>query len=62
VVVVSGSEEQRPQGSQVTVDLDALIQALLDGHGVRGCAQRISEMTGLRRRDVYQRALEIQSA
>ena len=43
-------------------DVDALLRAALATHGLKDAAQRVSQATGLPRRDMYRRALELKDA
>lgn len=57
VVVVGGQSAQAP--TRETADLDAILSAALTQHSVKDAAAAIALETGLPRKDVYRRALEL---
>lgn len=56
IVVLVG---QGDSGNVKEVDIDRALQAALKGHSVRDAADRVAAELGLKRRPVYQRALEL---
>ncbi|WP_323035724.1 16S rRNA (cytidine(1402)-2'-O)-methyltransferase [Pararhodobacter sp.] len=48
-----------PEGSGAAIDLDGALRAALDGSTLREAVDDVSAMTGLPRRQVYQRALAL---
>ena len=40
-------------------DVDSLLREALEGDSVRDAADRVAGLTGLKRRDLYQRALSL---
>ncbi|MBN8294749.1 rRNA small subunit methyltransferase 1 [Rhodobacter sp. NTK016B] len=55
IVVLLG----RPEPREVEIDLDAALRAAMDGTSLREAVDAVTEATGLKRRQVYQRALAL---
>ncbi|WP_372529930.1 SAM-dependent methyltransferase, partial [Pararhodobacter marinus] len=55
IVVLLG----RPDAQVQDIDLDAALRAAMDGASLREAVDAVTEATGLKRRQVYQRALAL---
>ena len=58
-VIVVGPPEARPAEVDTADDLDAMIRSALAEGSVKDAARAVAEATGLPRRDIYARAVEI---
>lgn len=60
VLIVEGKAEDSQQDQlHAEIDIDRLLEVLLTGMSVRDAARNASELTGLGKNDLYQRALQI---
>ena len=57
VVVVIGTAPEDAPGPEHDADLDARIAAALSRHSIKDAASLVADETGLKRREVYARAL-----
>ena len=58
IVIVIAPPQQR-DAALAAVELDAMIEAALSYQSVKDAASEIANVTGLPRRDIYQRALQL---
>ena len=58
VIIIEGNDEPQPD-TQPTVNVDALLKTLLPHVSTKQAATQVAELTGLKKNDLYQRALNL---
>lgn len=61
-VVVVGPPKKEATETPANLDIDTLLKALIESHGVKGASNLVAQVTGLNKRNLYTRAQELKDS